>query len=51
MNPVQLIRVHPERFLEILDGAHYKILQQMVHFPLANNRYALSPVSSQIVFS
>ena len=43
MNPVQLVMVYPEKFLEILDGAHYKILQQMVHFPTANKRSAISP--------
>lgn len=43
MNPVQLVRVHPERFLKILAGTRYKILQLMVHFPSANKRSAVSP--------
>lgn len=40
---MQLVRVPPERFLKILHGVHYKILWQMIDFPSANGRSALSP--------
>lgn len=38
---MQPVRVHPERVRKILDGAHYKILQQMFHSPSANKRSAV----------
>lgn len=45
MNPVPLVKVYPERVLKKLDGAHDKILQQMVHFSSANERFAVPSLS------